>query len=423
MNNEQIEGAALWHAAHSTKHLSTQALRPEHLSKDGGDLLVALRRMLADGKRPTLRGVAILPTCPQGAAKLALALESMRDPGVEFPQCVELLEDNKTRERIRETCQKGFEDSFVKSKPVATIVSEVASSALSITKTNCNSMVRMASFAEVNRDIEFINANPGKLMGPSTGFAQLDVELNGLTPRFYVIGGRPSAGKTALEGDIVKSLLTQGVGVCEFSLEMSAGEKRKRYLSKLSGISLTTHRKTAFSASELHLLRRAQKTMDGWNHWVDDDPNMTIDDIEVKATMMVQNEGIAAVTIDYLQLVNNPSLKDRFAALGDISKRLKALSKQLNIPVIALAQLKRSDARFDPQLKRTVTPKPRLEDFRECGNIEQDTDVAILLDRDNVFSPQDALLIIAKQRSGPTHPGIEMDYYQGGVRFTEKKQN
>lgn len=423
MTDAQIEGAALWHASRSVKHLSTQALKSEYLSAEGGSLLSAMRKMLASGKTPSLSAAAVMPECSQAAAKFALSLSTISTPDIGFEHCIELLVDKHTRTRIREACQKGFDDSFNKTKAVSTIVSEVASSALAITQTNSQSLVRMNNFSQVNRDIQFVNANPGKLLGLSTGFGVLDRLINGLTAQLYVIGGRPSAGKTAYEGDLVRSILEQGTGVMEFSLEMSADQKRKRYLSKLSGVSLSTYRSAAYSHSELQMLKRAQQTMDGWNHWVDDDPSITIDDIEVKTTMMIQKEGIGAITVDYLQLVNNPGFRDRFEGLGNISKRLKALSKQLNIPVIALAQLKRTDARFDPQLKRTIIPKPRLDDFRECGNIEQDLDVGILLHRDPVFSPQDAEVILAKQRNGPTHPGIEMTYFPGGVTFREKTEH
>lgn len=248
------------------------------------------------------------------------------------------------------------------------------------------------------------------LTGLSTGFRDLDKLTAGLHPgNVFVIAARPSMGKTSLAMNIAENVaIDQGKAVGVFSLEMSAEELVKRMLCSRGRVNLR-----ALSGGFMDRNRDFGKLTGAASElmkaplFVDDTAGMTIHQIRARARRMKMKDDIQLVVIDYLQLMRAPSRRaegSRQVEISDISSGVKALAKELRIPVIVLSQLNR-------QPEQREEGKPKLSDLRESGSIEQDADVVGLLVRPEVYADNEderaekrgkASLYIAKQRNGPT---------------------
>jgi replicative DNA helicase len=252
-------------------------------------------------------------------------------------------------------------------------------------------------------EIEAIGSRGGQMVGVPTGFADLDALTNGLHPgQMIVIAARPAIGKSTLGLDIARaaSIRHQLTSVM-FSLEMSRNEITMRLLS-------------AEARVPLHHMRSGQMTDDDWGRiarrtgevssaplFIDDSPNMTMMEIRAKCRRLKQRHDLRLVIIDYLQLMTSGKrVESRQQEVAEFSRALKLLAKELDVPVIAISQLNRS-------AEQRTDKKPMLADLRESGSIEQDSDMVILLHREDAYekeSPRagEADFIVAKHRNGPT---------------------
>jgi replicative DNA helicase len=252
-------------------------------------------------------------------------------------------------------------------------------------------------------EIEASGHRGGGLTGVPTGFADLDALTNGLHPgQLIVIAGRPAMGKSTLGLDIARSAsIRHGQTSVLFSLEMSKHEITMRLLSAEARIGLQTMRTGQMRDEDWVKLTRRLGEMASAPLYIDDSPNLTMMEIRSKSRRLKQRSDLRLVIVDYLQLMSSHSkVENRQQEVSQISRSLKLLSKELEVPVIALSQLNRgSEQRTDK--------RPQLSDLRESGAIEQDADVVILLHREEMYEPEspragEADLIIAKHRNGPT---------------------
>jgi replicative DNA helicase len=252
-------------------------------------------------------------------------------------------------------------------------------------------------------EIEAINSRGGTLSGVPTGFADLDALTNGLHPgQMIVVAARPAMGKSALALDICRSAsVRSGLTSVLFSLEMSRNEITMRLLSAEARVPLHAMRTGQLGEDDwTRLARRMSEVVDA-PLFIDDSPNMSMMEIRAKCRRLKQRNDLRLVVVDYLQLMSSPKrVENRQQEVSELSRSLKLLAKELNVPVVALAQLNRG-----PELR--TDKRPLLADLRESGSIEQDSDVVILLHREDAYereSPRagEADLIIAKHRNGPT---------------------
>lgn len=294
-------------------------------------------------------------------------------------------------------------------------------------------------------EMERIEQADGKAVsGTSTGFTDLDEMLSGLQPEEMVIlAARPSMGKTAIALNIAEQIAFGGatpwapkkinnpVAVGVFSLEMARGSLVQRLLSARSGVDSNQLRTGRVSDSEWDKLHRASAELAEAPIYIDDTPGMTVLTLRAKARRMKQRHNIGCIVIDYLQLLSSPSSarESRQAEVGEISRSVKALARELKVPVICLAQLNRGAEQREGN-------RPKMSDLRESGSIEQDADVVMLLHRESYYhrgepawdptSPEfdednrEKLnlteLIIAKQRNGPTGT-VKLTWDASTVRF------
>jgi replicative DNA helicase len=261
---------------------------------------------------------------------------------------------------------------------------------------------------EMDDAIDFVEAlmdRGGELTGVPSGFKDLDEKTGGLQPgELIVIAARPSMGKTALALNIARNAaVDHGKKVAIFSLEMTKRALALRFLSSEARVDLSSFRRGFGSHADHTKLVQKAGVLAEAPIWIDDSGLITILEIKAKCRRLATERGLDMVMVDYLQLAHGDTRAARKdLEIAEISHGLKALAKELDIPVIALSQLNRGPEQRDPDKRR-----PNMGDLRESGAIEQDADVIAFIYRDEVYNPTEenrglAELILAKQRNGPT---------------------
>ena len=280
-------------------------------------------------------------------------------------------------------------------------------------------------------DIEKLYESRGKISGLSTGFKQLDQMTDGLHgAEMFVIAARPSMGKTAFAMNMAEHIAVEtGKPVAVFSLEMSSQQLVQRFLCSIARVNLASIRNGFLSERDFPALTAGAAKLASAKIFVDDTSSLSILELRAKARRLKGQHDIQAIFIDYLQLLRSTSSRakdSRQLEIAEISAGLKALSKELNIPIVVLAQLNRNPEQRTGDSKG----RPRLSDLRESGTIEQDADVVGLLIREEYYADTDeakaeavgkATLIIAKQRNGPTGD-VPLTFIKEYARFEDRAE-
>jgi replicative DNA helicase len=248
-------------------------------------------------------------------------------------------------------------------------------------------------------DLERIHERTG-LVGLPTGFRDLDELLQGLQKgNLVVVAARPGIGKSSLVTNIARNVAVSGKSVALFSLEMSRVEIGMRLLCSEARVQWHKVRAGMVAAEDWGRIVEAAEVLDPAPLFIVDTGNVTIVDIRAKARRMKSQHGLDLIIVDYLQLMSSHHRVDnRQQEVAEISRSLKLLAKELDVPIIAVSQLNR-----DPE--RRTDKKPQLADLRESGAIEQDSDVVMFIHRDPLSEEDQARnaaeIIIAKHRNGP----------------------
>jgi replicative DNA helicase len=284
----------------------------------------------------------------------------------------------------------------------------------------------------------------GKTVGVATGFVDLDQKLGGLHPSDLVIlAGRPSMGKTALATNIAfnatksyraarsddgRTIVEDGAVVGFFSLEMSAEQLATRILAEESGVSSDRIRRGDVRHEDFDKFVRASQQLAALPLFIDDTPALTVSALRTRSRRLMRQQGLGLIVVDYLQLLRPSNqvrvIENRVQEVSDITRGLKALAKELNVPVLALSQLSRA-------VEQREDKRPMLADLRESGSIEQDADVVMFIFREEYYKSREPIrgsdeaedkfnkryqewkdqlakvygigeIIVAKQRHGPT---------------------
>ena len=255
---------------------------------------------------------------------------------------------------------------------------------------------------DVLRKIEEASKTKGHLTGVSTGFADLDRMTNGLQKSdFILVAARPSMGKTAFALALVRyAALKKNLPVAVFSLEMSNEQLVNRLLAMESRVDAQDIRRGELDDSQWEALMDSSDVIGNSKIIIDDTPGISVTELRSKCRKYKLEHDIQMVVIDYIQLMSSgKNIDSRQQEVSDISRALKQIARELQVPVVILSQLNRSvDNRQDH--------RPMLSDIRESGAIEQDADVIMFLYRDDYYNPDTeekniAEVIIAKQRNGP----------------------
>ncbi|HEY6942048.1 replicative DNA helicase [Dokdonella sp.] len=245
--------------------------------------------------------------------------------------------------------------------------------------------------------------NRGSVTGLPTGFIDLDEMTAGLQPSdLIIVAARPSMGKTAFSVNMAEyAALKTKKAVAIFSMEMSASQLAFRLISSLGRINQQHLRTGDLAEEEWPRVTNAITLLSEAKIFIDDTPALSPSELRARSRRLKREHDLGLIVIDYLQLMQVPGTKEnRATEISEISRSLKALAKELNVPVIALSQLNRS-------LEQRTDKRPVMADLRESGAIEQDADVIMFIYRDEYYNPESgekgvAEIIIGKQRNGPT---------------------
>jgi replicative DNA helicase len=252
--------------------------------------------------------------------------------------------------------------------------------------------------------IEALQRSGKSITGVPTGFVDLDRLTSGFQPsELVIVAARPSMGKTAFCLNIATHAAVEGQGVAIFSLEMSRDQLVQRMLTAEARVDSQRVRQGGLRDADFTNLARAAGVLQSCPVWIDDTPSLTLLEMRSKARRLKAENDIKMVVVDYLQLMRSPEYaENRVQEISDISRSLKALARELAVPVVALSQLSRASE------QRGGERRPILSDLRDSGAIEQDADLVLFIHRAEYYDREDetkkgmADIMLAKNRNGPT---------------------
>jgi replicative DNA helicase len=266
-------------------------------------------------------------------------------------------------------------------------------------------------------ELEMLEQRGSEVTGLSTGFRDLDKKLTGLHPaNLVIIAARPAMGKSALTMNIATNVAMTGLPVAIFSLEMSKEEVAQRMLCSVARIDSMKVRTGNIGEASWPRLTDAAGKLYNAPVYVDDSPVVTVTDIRAKCRRLKRKHGLELIVVDYMQLMQGTSRESRQQEIAEISRALKNLARELELPVIAVSQLNRN-------LEQREDKRPRLGDLRESGSLEQDADIVMFIYRDEYYNEQSdrrgvAEVIVAKHRAGSTGT-VEMTFMPEYTRFSD----
>jgi replicative DNA helicase len=383
-------------------------------AREAIDLITLQQRLKDKGQLDAIGGLTYL-TSLQDAVPSAANLNYYLD----------IVWEKYLLRRVLRTCSEVTSRIFEVDTEVDKFVDEVETEFLRLSEekeaSKASSVTMKTLVHQAIEQIESFHANQGQLTGLGTGFPDFDKMTTGLHGgEMIVIAARPSVGKTSLAMNIAEHVavqLKQPVGV--FSLEMTSASLVLRMLCSLARVNLRNIREGFLAERDFPKLTRAAGALAVAPMYIDDTSGLSILQMRAKARRMHQQYGVKLFVVDYLQLLHSTSRRadNRQQEVADISNGIKALAKELNVPVIVLCQLNREAD------KRDLGARPKLSDLRESGSIEQDADLVGLLYRDvkeeEEVIENDALpvkLFIAKQRNGPTGD-VDLTFLKRFTRF------
>ena len=364
-----------------------------------------------------------------GGTKVLLELLNQIPNLVYLEEYIQLIQDKFLRRSLINLGYEAINSAYITNIPLEKILEDFEKKSFKLTNELVESkkLTTAELFLTVFLELKEKALKP-ELPGLRSEFHDLDSLTQGFQKSdLIVLAGRPSMGKTAFVLNITENILKKyKVPIIFFSLEMSKEQLIYRLLSNETGISQTRLKIGNLYKEDWHELKKSIQSYSRLPFFIDDQANLTILDIrsKIKNILFEQNK-IGLVIIDYLQLLLNSKLKseNRVQELSQITRALKNLAKEFQIPIIALSQLSRN-------VENRINKRPVLSDLRESGSIEQDADLVLMLYRENYYNPTieknkkitPAELIIAKHRNGPLGI-VELSFQNDPIKFLNILQN
>jgi replicative DNA helicase len=414
-------------------------IKPEHFHLPAHGIIYGVLLELWDSNKPIdfitltqlMRDRSLLDQV--GGAAFLTSLFTFLPTAANAAYYIEILEEKYTLREIIRVCTEYAARSYDEQDDVPNLLNDVEQKVFAIAqdrfKDRVSSMKQMVVAAIGS--IQELYDRRGSISGLPTGFADFDKMTDGLHgAEMVVIAARPSMGKTAFAMNIAEHIavdLKRAVAV--FSLEMNAQQLVQRLLCSRARVNMGRVRDGFLSERDFPALQAAASKLAEAKIFIDDTSGLSILELRAKARRMKSQHDIAAIFIDYLQLLRSTSRRaqdNRQLEIAEISSGLKAIAKELNIPVVVLAQLNRNPEQRSGESKG----RPRLSDLRESGSIEQDADLVGLLVREEYYAESDdekkesegkATLIIAKQRNGPVGD-VPLTFLKEFTRFETRAQ-
>ena len=412
-------------------------ITPEHFHVPAHGIIYGILRELYDANKPIdfiiltqlLRDRQLLDKV--GGPAFINSLFTFVPTSANAKYYLDILKEKHTLRQIIVTCNEFTARSYEDQENVEGFLDEVETKLFQITESRLGEKtfhIKDAVMAAVN-SIDALYERKGEITGLPTGFADFDKMTDGLhAAEMIVIAARPSMGKTALAMNIAEHVaLQRKQAVAIFSLEMSSQQLVQRLLCSHAKVNLGRVRDGFMAGRDFDNLTFSATKIADSKLLIDDTAGMSILELRAKARRMKAQHDIALIVIDYLQLLKSTSRRaqdNRQLEIAEISNGVKALAKELNIPIIVLAQLNRNPENRTGDSKG----RPRLSDLRESGSIEQDADLVGLLMREEYYADTDeekqeaegkATLIIAKQRNGPVGD-VKLTFLKEFTRFEDR---
>src|SRR6476659_6915531 len=366
-----------------------------------------------------------------GGASAVTSLFTFVPTAANVTYYLEIVRDKFILRQIIAACTESVQRSFEEQDEVHNLLDEVEQKIFSVGEDRFKSQVLTMrdQVMEAIESIEKLYERRGGITGISTGFVEFDRMTSGLhSSEMIVIAARPSMGKTALAMNIAEHVaINEKLPLGVFSLEMSSQQLVQRLLCSRARVNLQEVRDGFLGERDFPSLTAAASKLAEAQIFIDDSASLSILELRAKARRLKAQKDIKLIVVDYLQLLRSTSRRaqdNRQLEISEISAGLKALAKELKIPIIVVAQLNR-------QPEQRTGGKPRLSDLRESGSIEQDADVVGLLVRPEIYEEDEdaraekageAELIIAKQRNGPVGE-IALTFLKEFTRFEDRARN
>ena len=356
------------------------------------DGLTVKERLARDGKLESVGGMAYVASLLDGVP---------RSTNVEH--YARIVRQKADLRRAIDAAQRILEDAYQEHDDASGVIDRAEAALMALTTRSAGSgFVRLSEIIpSVLAELDAIRSQPGAVRGVSSGLSALDEALFGFQPaRLYIVAARPGMGKSALAENIARSAAKAGKVAGVLSLEMSDEEYATRSVASEAGIDGQRLQRGFLSERDYGRLATAYGALSDMDVFIWDDPNVTTRQLRAQARALKLKAGLEVLIVDYAQLMcSSERSENRAIEVGNITRALKGLSKELSIPVIALAQLNR-------ELERRDDKRPRLSDLRDSGRIEEDADVVIFIYREGHYNeqcpnPEETELIIAKNRGGP----------------------
>lgn len=412
----------------------TKRISPEHFHVPAHATIFTILRELYDDAQPIdfilltqiLRDRGILDKV--GGAAFVTNLFTFVPTAANASYYLEILKEKYTLRQAIVVCTAAASEAYESQQDpdgfldaLEAKISAIGQCRLSAKKFDMTDQVQKALAA-----IELLYERKGTISGLSTGFKDLDQLTDGLHPaEMIVIAARPSMGKSAIAMNIAEHVgVTMGIPVAVFSLEMSTAQLVQRVICSRSKINLQKVRDGFMTEGDFQRMPIAAREMAMGKIIIDDESGISILELKARARKMKREHDIQLIVIDYLQLLRGASKRsedNRQQEVSEISSGIKGLAKELNIPIIVLAQLNRNP-------EGRAGGRPKLSDLRESGSIEQDADLVGLLHREEYYAEEGkakeeaegkATLIIAKQRSGPLDD-VALTFLKQFTRFEDR---
>lgn len=337
-------------------------------------------------------------------------------------QYADIVAQKAMRRRLIRTSQELTTLGFDESKQLRELIEEAETRLFDVSKQHVKqSIVSIETILADSFDrLDELHKDKGKIRGIPTGFRDMDNVLAGLQRSdLFILAARPSMGKTAFVLNLAHNIAIQAKEpVLFFSLEMSKEQLVDRLLSMESGVDAWALRTGNLTDQDFEKIGQAMGTLSEAKISIDDTPGVSVSDMRTKARREAHQNGLGLIIVDYLQLMSGGAKfsgsDNRVQEISEISRGLKSIARELNVPVIALSQLSRTVENRSPQI-------PQLADLRESGSIEQDADVVAFIYREDYYNPETenkgiATILIKKHRNGATD-NVDLYFDRDKQRF------
>ena len=355
-----------------------------------------------------------------GGQSYLLTLINQTPSSLNVDAYAHLVEEHSLRRRMLAAANELAQLAYDQKQTIDTVLDEAEKKIFSISEKRVRHDLEPISqvLSEVYDRIDQLSQRNEEIMGVPTGLIDLDKLLGGLQKSdLLIIAGRPGSGKTGFMLSVMKNAAQRyKKHVAMFSLEMSNEQLVQRLIAQETGIDTQRLRTGKLTEEEWPLFTHAIEVLADTHIYLDDTPAITPMQLRTKCRRLHMEYELDLVIVDYLQLMSGDTRNDnRVQEVSYISRNLKVLARELNVPVLAAAQLSRA-------VEQRADKKPVLSDLRESGSLEQDSDIVMFIHRPDALEKDNprsnlAEIIVSKHRNGPTHGGIELVFLNNLARF------